>query len=58
MPGPARRPRSPCSEKGTPSHRPVDEPVVLPPSEFPEPNWAREFPEAKAPRKPKERPGG
>lgn len=54
MPGPAPRPALAVLREGNPGHRPVAEPVVLPPAEFEEPNWAREFPEAKAPRKPRE----
>lgn len=54
MPGPAARPALAVLREGNPSHRPVEEPVALPPSAFPEPNWARELPEAKAPRRPKE----
>lgn len=55
MPGPAARPALAVIREGNPSHRPVEESVVLPPSAaFVEPNWAREFPEAKAPRRPKE----
>lgn len=54
MPGPARRPALAVLREGNPSHRPVAEHVVPPPAEFKEPNWAREFPEAKAPRRPKE----
>lgn len=53
MPGPAQRPALAVLREGNPGHRPVEEGVRLPPVEFPEPNWAREFPEAKAPRRPK-----
>lgn len=55
MPGPAARPALAVVREGNPSHRPVPESVVLPPAnDFPEPSWAREFPEAKAPKKPAE----
>lgn len=55
MPGPAARPALAVVREGNPSHRPVPESVVLPPaSDFPEPNWARELPEAKAPKRPVE----
>lgn len=54
MPGPAQRPALAVLREGNPSHRPVEEGTVLPPADFPEPNWAREFPEAKAPRRPRE----
>ena len=54
MAGPAARPALAVLREGNPSHRPVEEGVKLPPAEFPEPNWSREFPEAKAPRRPKE----
>ena len=55
MPGPARRPALAVVREGNPSHRPVDESVTLPPADnFPEPDWAKELPEAKSPRKPAE----
>lgn len=55
MPGPAARPALAVIREGNPGHRPVQEGATLPPAaEFPEPSWAREFPEAKAPRRPRE----
>lgn len=54
MAGPAARPALAVLREGNPSHRPVEEGVKLPPSDFPEPQWSRELPEAKAPRKPRE----
>lgn len=54
MAGPAARPALAVLREGNPSHRPVQEGVKLPPSDFPEPQWSRELPEAKAPRKPRE----
>lgn len=55
MPGPAARPALAIVRDGNPGHRPVPESVKLPPAnDFPEPRWAAELPEAKAPRKPQE----
>lgn len=54
MPGPAARPALAVVREGNPGHRPVPESAVLPPAEFPEPDWTKELPESKAPRRPKE----
>lgn len=55
MPGPASRPALAVVREGNPGHRPVPDSVTLPPADnFPEPDWAKELPEAKAPRRPAE----
>ena len=54
MAGPVGRPALAIVREGNPGHRPVPESATVPPAEFPEPDWPKELPEAKAPRKPKE----
>ena len=52
MPGPAQRPALAVVREGNPSHRMIFDSASVPPAEFVEPDWAKELPEAKAPRKP------
>lgn len=52
MTGPARKPALAVVREGNPGHRPVPESAVVPPADFDEPDWTRDFPDVKVPTEP------